>query len=304
MIRRMVLALTLCALAIGVLGPVAVAAADPGDEPATAIPVTTGVTHADSTNMTSNAEHDPASCGEFEGFSNSMWFAYTATRSGPTIVDVNSFVSEDGSTDFLAILFVYARAADGTLTLVGCSAYPATVTFGATKGTTYVILSAALDAEDTGEPELSDHGGTFDLAITAVRGRVVSDRFHNADTFVDEFLTDECGTDVTVSFDDRGMSKTFVTLSGQRMFTFFLVGSTTFRDADSSVTLSYAQTFRDNQTGANTIVGLPQKVVVDGNVYSLDVGRLVFDYEGNITFDAGSHESFNVGVDICALLAS
>ena len=69
------------------------------------------------------------------------------------------------------------------------------------------------------------------------------------------------------------------------------------------MTLSYAQTFRDNLRGTNTIVGLAQKVVVDGRVSSLDVGRLVFDYDGNILFDAGSHEFFNQDVDICGLLA-
>ena len=278
------------ALLVLLMLPVGAAAADPGDEPGTAIPVTAGVTRGDSTTMTSNPAVDPASCGEFEGFSNTMWFAYTPAKSGLTLVDLNSFVSDDGSTDFLAILFVYAKAANGSLTLVACSAYPATVTFSASAGTTYLILSAALDADDTGEPELSDHGGTFDLAITAVRGRVISDRFHNADTFVDECLSDECGTEVTVSFDDRGMSKTFFTASSQRMFTFFIVGSTTFSDADSSVTLSYAQTYRDNLTGKQTIVGLAQKIVVDGKVYSLDVGRIVFDYDGNILFEAGTHE--------------
>jgi hypothetical protein len=291
------------AMLVLTLFPLGAAAAGPGDEPSTAIAVTAGVTRGDSTSMTSNAATDPASCGEFEGFSNTMWFSYTPTKSGTTIVDLNSFVSEDGSTDFLAILFVYARAANGNLTLVGCSAYPATVTFNASAGTTYLLLSAALDAEDTGEPELSGHGGTFDLFITAVKGKVLSDRFHESDTFVDEFWSEECGTEVTVSFDDRGMAKTFYSTSGQRMFTFFLVGSTTFSDADSSVTFSYAQGYRDNLVGKQTIVGLPQKVVVDGQIYSLDVGRLVFDYEGNILFDAGSHEFFNQGVDICALLA-
>jgi hypothetical protein len=291
------------ALLVLMLLPLGAVAAGPGDEPTTAITVGAGVTRADSTNMTSNAATDPASCGEFEGFSNTMWFAYTPTKSGTTVVDINSFVSEDGSTDFLAILFVYAKAANGSLTLVGCSAYPATVTFNASAGTTYLIMSAALDAEDTGEPELSDHGGTFDLAITAVKGRVLSDRFHDSDTFVDEGLSEECGTEVTVSFDDRGTAKTFYSTSGQRMFTFFLVGSTTFSDADSSVTFSYAQSYRDNLTGRQSILGLAQKLVVNGDVYALDVGRLVFDYDGNILFDAGSHEFFNQGVDICALLA-
>jgi hypothetical protein len=291
------------ALLVLMMLPVGAAAAAPGDEPTTAITVTAGVTRGDSTAMTSNAATDPASCGEFEGFSNTMWFAYTSAKSGTTVVDLNSFVSEDGSTDFLAILFVYARGSNGSLNLVGCSAYPATVTFNASAGTTYLMLSAALDADDTGEPDLSGHGGTFDLAITPVKGRVLSDRFHDADTFVDEFLSDECGTEVTVSFDDRGMAKTFFSSSGQRMFTFFIVGSTTFSTADSSLTLSYAQQFRDNLTGTNTIVGLPLKVVVNGQVYSLDVGRLVFDYDGNVLFDAGSHQFFNENLDICALLA-
>jgi hypothetical protein len=290
------------ALLVLLILPVGVAAADPGDEPVTAIPVSAGVTRADSTTMTSNPAVDPASCGEFEGFSNTMWFAYTPAKSGLTLVDLNSFVSDDGSTDFLAILFVYAKAANGSLTLVGCSAYPATVTFSASAGTNYLILSAALGADDTGEPALSDHGGTFDLAITPVRGRVIADRFHNVDSFVDEGLSEECGTEVTISFDDRGMSKTFFTSSAQRRFTFFIVGSTTFSDADSSVTLSYAQTYRDNLAGKQTIVGLAQKIVVDGKVYSLDVGRLVFDYDNNILFDAGRHSFFNQNVPICELL--
>ena len=291
------------ALVVLMLLPIGAAAVVQGDEPSTAITATVGVNSGDSTSMTSNAATDPASCGDFEGFSNTMWFAYTAAKSGITVADLNSFVSEDGSTDFLAILFVYAKGANGSLTLVGCSAYPATVVFNASAGTTYLLLSAALDAEDTGEPDLSGHGGTFDLTITPIKGRVISDRFHDADTFVDEFWTDECGTEVTVSFDDRVTVKNFLSSSGQRMFTFFIVGSTTFSDADSSVTLSYAQSYRDNLVGKQTIVGLPLKIVVNGEIYSLDVGRLAFDYDGNVLFDAGSHEFFNQPVDICGLLA-
>ena len=126
----------LAALLVLLMLPVGAAAADPGDEPATAITVTAGTTRGDSTNMTSNAAVDPASCGEFEGFSNTMWFAYTPAKSGTTVVDLSSFVSDDGSTNFLAILFVYAKAANGDLTLVGCSAYPATFVFSASAGTT------------------------------------------------------------------------------------------------------------------------------------------------------------------------
>ena len=292
------------ALMVLLLLPAAAAAAEPGDEPSTAIVVTAGTTQFDSTNMTTNAAVDPASCGQFEGFSNTMWLSYTPTKSGLTMADINSFVSSDGSTDFLAIAFVYRQETNGSLTLVGCSAYPATVFFSASAGTTYLILSAALDAEDTGEPALSGHGGTFDLTVSAVRGRVLTNRFHNSDTFLDEGLTEECGVEVTTSFDDRVIEKTFIGSDGIRRFTFFIVGSTTFSTADGSeVKFVYAQPFRDNFDGTFTVLGLPLKLIVDGKVVSLDVGRLVFDDEGNILFEAGSHQFFNQSVDICGLLA-
>jgi hypothetical protein len=281
--------------------PVGVAAAVAGDEPATAITTTVGTTQYDSTAMTESGA-DPTSCGEFEGFTNTMWLSWTATRSTLTMVDINSFVS-DGSTDFLAILFVYAQS-NGELTLVGCSAYPATVFFGATAGTTYLILSAALGADDTGEPELSDHGGTFDLTIQPIRGRVLSERFHNTDTFVDEGLSDECGTEVTVSYDDRVMTKTFVTTSGIRMFTFMIVGSTTFSTADATLTVTYAQPFRDTLDGNVTILGLPVKVILNGHLVTLDAGRLVLGPDGSIVFEAGPHPVFDSGVDICGLLTA
>jgi hypothetical protein len=217
------------------------------------------------------------------------------------MVDINSFAS-DGSTDFLAILFVYAQS-NGQLTLVGCSAYPATVFFGAQAGTTYVILSAALGADDTGEPALSDHGGTFDLTIQPIRGRVLIDRFHNVDSFVDEGLSADCGTEVTVSFDDRGTAKTFVTAAGVRTFTFMIVGSTTFSTADASLTLSYAQPFRDTLDGNVTILGLPVKVVLNGELVTVDAGRLVLGPDG-VVFEAGPHPVFDSGVDICALLTA
>lgn len=281
--------------------PVGVAAAIPGDEPSTAIPASVGTTQYDSTAMTESGA-DPTSCREFEDFTNTMWFSWTATRSRITMVDINSFVS-DGSTDFLAILFVYAVGPNGQLTQVGCGAYPATVFFSATAGTTYLIVSAGLGADDTGEPELSDHGGTFDLTIQPIRGRVLSFRFHDTGSFVDEGLSDECGTEVTVSFDDRGMGKTFVTTGGVRMFTFMIVGSTTFSTADSSVTLSYAQPFRDTMDGMVTILGLPVKVVLDGKIVTLDAGRLILGPDG-VVFEAGQHPVFDEGVDLCALLTA
>jgi hypothetical protein len=298
---RRVSAIVVVLLVLLVL-PAGAVAATPGDEPSTAITASVGTSQYDSSTMTASAA-DPTSCGEFEDFTNTMWFSYTPTRSSITMVDINSFVSSDGSTDFLAIAFVYAQQPGGSLALVGCGAYPATVFFSARAGTTYLVVSAALGADDTGDPALSDHGGTFDLTITPIRGRVLIDRFHSADSFVDEGLSQECGFEVTVSFDDRGFSKTFLTTSGVRMFTFFVVGSTTFSSADGSrVTLSYAQPFRDTLDGTVQILGLPAKVMVDGKLVELDAGRLVLGPDG-IVFEAGPHTIFNEGVDVCALLA-
>jgi hypothetical protein len=283
--------------------PAGAVAVTQGDEPSTAIPVSAGTSQYDSSAMTESSA-DPAACGEFEGFTNTMWFSYTPARTSLTMFDINSFVSSDGSTDFLAILFVYAQRSDGTLSLVSCNAYPATAFFTAQAGTRYLVLSAALGADDTGDPALSDHGGTFDLTIQPIRGRVLMDRFHIVDSFVDEFLSAACGTEVTISFDDRVMIKTFVTTSGARMATFFVVGSTTFSTADGSrVTLTYARSFRDTLDGYVTIVGLPSKVRVDGRLVVLDAGRLVLGPDGSIVFVAGPHTIFNDGIDICGLLA-
>ena len=119
------LAVLVCLAALLAVPPATAGAPLPGDETSTAIAASVGTTQYDSTDMTANPAVDPAACGEFEGFSNTMWFSYRATRSSATIVDVNSFVSPDGSTDYLAILFVYARHGS-SLDLVGCNAYPAT----------------------------------------------------------------------------------------------------------------------------------------------------------------------------------
>jgi hypothetical protein len=298
----------LCAIFVVLFGmlviPPTASAIERGDEPSTAFRVTLGTAQYNSSAMTANASVDPAACGEFEGFSNTMWFSYTPSRRALTIVDVSSFVSPDGSTDFLAIAFVFAKHGS-SLDLVGCSAYPATVFFTAAAGTTYLIMVGGLGADDTGEPELSDRGGTFDLTIMTIRGRVITDRFHDTGSFVDEELSAVCGFEVTVSFDNRGTSKTFFSTSGTRMFTFFIVGSTTFSTEDGrKLTFSYAQPFQDRLDGNVAILGLPIKVRLDGKLVTLDAGRLVIGPDGSIVFEAGKHPTFDEGVDVCGLLAS
>jgi hypothetical protein len=297
------LAVLVCLAALLALPPAAAGAPLPGDEPSTAIAASVGTAQYDSTDMTANPAVDPAACGEFEGFSNTMWFSYTPAKSGQTLADVFSFVSEDGSTDFLAIVFVFAQHGSSR-DLVACSAYPATVSFRAEAGTAYLIMSGGLGADDTGEPALSDRGGTFDLTITAIRGRVLTNRFHASDTFVDPELSDACGFDVTVSFDDRGADKTFFSSTGVHMTTGFINGQTTFTGNGHVVKFTYANGFRDRLDGLFTIVGLPLKVWLDGKLLSVDSGQLVLDQDGNPVVDRGHHPVFYEGVDICGLLGA
>jgi hypothetical protein len=297
-------------LAVALLGtavPLAVAA-EPGDEPATAIAASVGTAQYDSTNMTESGA-DPTECAEpaFPGpFYNTMWFSYTPSRDALTMVDVNSFVSSDGSTDFLAIVFVYAQTAGG-LDLVACSAFDATVFIPAEAGTTYLIMVGGLStgAVPDEDPNLLNRGGTFDLSINPIRGRIVREHFHDADTFVDEFLTEECGDgDVVVSFDDRGTAKTFFDASGPVAFTFQISGSTTFQMGDGPlVKLSYHQTFHDYFDGTVSNIGIPVKVTVDGQLFIMDAGKVVFGPDGEVIFEAGPHPELHEGLDLCALLA-
>ncbi len=297
--RRMLAVLATIMALLGVVAPVV--AAQPGDEPGTAIPVTTGVSTYDSTAMTASGA-DPAECAPgFPGpFSNTMWFSYTAARTGLTNVDVNSFVSQDGSTDFLAIVFVFAGS-----NLVGCSAFPATVAFGADAGTTYTIMVAGLPAGECCPPELSDRGGTFDLSITAVRGRVIMDKFTSSDSFLDEGLSQECGFDVTTSFHDKVIVKTFFSASAARAFVVKVTGWTRFTAANgTTLLLRYAQTFRDSLDGSVSFVGLDIRASIDGHAIVFDAGKIVIGPDGEVTFEGGPHPTFYNGFDICAALSA
>jgi hypothetical protein len=295
------------ALAVLLVLPLGAVAAEPGDEPATALPASVGTEQYDSTDMTESAE-DPTSCADPEfdgGFTNTMWFSYVPDRDQLTLIDVNSFVSSDGSTDYLAGLFVYAQT-DGGLDLVGCNAFPATVLFPAESATTYLIMvgGLTLDGFPDDDPALLDRGGTFDLTIEPIRGRILRDHFHDSDTFIDPFLTEECGDgDVTVSFNDRGTAKTFFTATEPRAFTFQISGTTTFQmDGGPIVKVTYHETFHDYFDGTASEVGVPIKVAVDGNLLVLDAGKLIFGPDGELTFEAGPHPIFHEGFDLCALL--
>jgi hypothetical protein len=63
------------------------------------------------------------------------------------------------------------------------------------------------------------------------------------------------------------------------------------------------QIFYDLTDGTQTLVGLVFRVFLpDGGTVIADVGRLVFDAEGNVTFEAGPHPALHG--DFAALCAA
>jgi hypothetical protein len=47
---------------------------------------------------------------------------------------------------------------------------------------------------------------------------------------------------------------------------------------------------------------MPQTTRVGGKIVAIDAGRLVLDANGDIAFEAGHHDQFVDGVDVCGLL--
>jgi hypothetical protein len=67
--------------------------------------------------------------------------------------------------------------------------------------------------------------------------------------------------------------------------------------------IEHGQTFYDLTDGSQTLVGLIFRVFLhDGGTVIADVGRLVFDAEGNVTFEAGPHPALHG--DFAALCAA
>lgn len=161
--RRNRLALPVCvSLVMGVLTAAPVAAARPGDDVTSPIPVAAdqlGIPQDYDTSLATTAAGDPTACettdfGPIEGpFTNTVWHEFTAEANGPLVVDVNSFPDPE-SEGFLAILFVYADVG-GALQFVGCSAFPFPGAVRRSRGTAV----PADDRKRAGEPRSAARRG-------------------------------------------------------------------------------------------------------------------------------------------------
>jgi hypothetical protein len=131
------------------------------------------------------------------------------------------------------------------------------------------------------------------------------DKFTESDTFIDEGLSEECGFQVTVSYSDKIIVKTFFSGTEPRAFLFKISGWTTFTAADgTTVLVRYAQVVQDPFDGTLTFIGLPIRASVDGHTIVIDAGRLVIGPDGEVIFEGGRHPTFFEGWDICGALSA
>jgi hypothetical protein len=130
-------------------------------------------------------------------------------------------------------------------------------------------------------------------------------RIPHEDTFIDEGASAACGFPVTVDISgvqtvqvlyDAAGNPIRVQIHGNTEGTLFVNGIT-LRDIDR------VQTFDDLVEGTHTEIGLLFRVLLPGGGSVIaDVGRLVFDAEGHLIFEAGPHPALHG--DFAALCAA
>src|SRR3954453_15656135 len=147
----------------------------------------------DSRDATSAAT-DPTDCNGSHGswpgpYSASVWFSYTAKSAGR--LNLSAPTTQGRPTDFLAISFVYEKTSTG-LQLLDCAAFGNDATWSTKAGVTYLIMEAGLPTADTGDPDLSDRGGTGTMGVSRTANAA-----HYA--WTDRFTYSNCGFPVEVA---------------------------------------------------------------------------------------------------------
>lgn len=134
---------------------------------------------------------DPTDCDGSHGpwpgpYYASVWFSYTARSNGQ--LSLSAPTMQGTANDYLAISFVYLKTGSG-LTLIDCTAYGNEATWSASRGQTFLIMEAGLDANVTDEPAFSNRGGHGTIVIT----RSANEMHYS---FRDWFTYSDCGPTV------------------------------------------------------------------------------------------------------------
>lgn len=130
-------------------------------------------------------------------------------------------------------------------------------------------------------------------------------RIPHEDTFIDEGASAACGFDVVFEVSGIQTIQILYDAAGNPI-RYQIHGNIQGTVSANGITLreiEHGQTFIDLTDGSQTLVGLIFRVFLpDGGTVIADVGRLVFDAEGNVTFEAGPHPALHG--DFAALCAA
>jgi hypothetical protein len=132
-------------------------------------------------------------------------------------------------------------------------------------------------------------------------------RFVHEDHFIDEGASKACGFDVHVDVLGEVTYQVFFDAAGEATRVQFH-SNVEGEFSANGITLpeiERAEGFLDLTTGEEREVGLLFQVRLPrGGVVIADVGRLVFDGDGNLTFEAGPHPALEGDfADLCAALS-
>jgi hypothetical protein len=130
-------------------------------------------------------------------------------------------------------------------------------------------------------------------------------RIPHADTFIDEGASAACGFDVLFEVSGIQTIQVLYDAAGNpiRVQVHGNIEGTVSANGITLREIERGQTFIDLVEGTDTEVGLLFRVFLPGGGTAIaDVGRLVFDAEGNVTFEAGPHPALHG--DFAALCAA
>jgi hypothetical protein len=130
-------------------------------------------------------------------------------------------------------------------------------------------------------------------------------RIPHEDTFIDEGASAACGFDVLFEVSGVQTIQVLYDAAGNpiRVQIHGNIEGTASANGITLREIERGQIFIDLIDGSQTLVGLVFRVFLpDGGTVIADVGRLVFDAEGNVIFEAGPHPALHG--DFAALCAA
>jgi hypothetical protein len=147
------------------------------------------------------------------------------------------------------------------------------------------------------------------LALVVSAGAVPPEKVVFEDIHVEQVDSTSCDFPFSEVFDGRVTITTYFDEEGNpTRLTFHLPFHGTLTNEATGESVSADQVLQetvDLDEGTDTLVGLRFRVTFPGlGVVLLDAGKIVFDADGNVVFEAGPHQVFNEDfTEFCAAFA-